>query len=174
MAEISSVYPSAGSVYHWAGQISPPEWSRIASYICGWFNMLGNVAGDVAFSSGFASSIVFARNIAYPDETPLSTEFQVAISIAALAMWAILSFLRTDIIGWISNFAVFWQLCGSLIIVAALLVLSPEHATAETVFLKGIDKTNVSQTESPPYLGMPVPAYTIVLGMTSCLFAFTG
>ena len=110
MAEISSVYPSAGSVYHWAGQISTPEWSRISSYICGWFNMLGNIAGDVAFSSGFASAITFARSISHPDEDPLSTEVQVAISIAVLASWSLIALIRTDILGLISNFAAFFQL----------------------------------------------------------------
>ena len=174
MAEISSVYPSAGSVYHWAAQISSAEWSRVSAYVCGWFNMLGNIAGDVAFASGFASSIVYARSISLPAEQPLSTEIQIAISIAALALWALISLMRTDVIGWISNFAIFWQVCGSMIIIVSLLVLAPAHATAETVFLKGIDRTNYTETEEMPYLGMPVPGYTIVLGITSCLFAFTG
>jgi amino acid transporter len=174
MAEISSVYPSAGSVYHWAGQISTPEWSRISSYICGWFNMLGNIAGDVAFSSGFASAITFARNISHPDEAPLSTEVQVAISIAALGSWSLISLIRTDILGLISNFAAFFQLASSVIIVAALLILAPVHATPDMVFFTGFDATNVTLTSASPYPGMPVPAYTILLGVTSCLFAFTG
>jgi amino acid transporter len=136
--------------------------------------MLGNVGGNVAFSSGFGSSIVFARNIAYPDEQPISVEIQVAISLAALAVWSIMCLARTDIIGWISNFAVFWQLCGSVVIVASLLILAPAHATADSVFLHGIDRTNFTQSEEIPYLGMPVSAYAVVLGITNCLFAFTG
>ena len=174
MAEISSVYPSAGSVYHWAGQISPPKWSRMSSYICGWFNMLGNVGGDVAFASGFSTSVVFAQNIAYPDEKPMSTEIQVAISIAALAIWSLMCLARTDVLGWISYFAVFWQLSGSIIIVISLLILAPEHPAARDVFLEGIDRTNFTQSNDAPFLGMPVPAYTVVLGITNCLFAFTG
>lgn len=42
MAEISSAYPSAGSVYYWAGKMSPPEWAPVVSYVTGWFNLLGN------------------------------------------------------------------------------------------------------------------------------------
>jgi len=41
MAEICSTYPSAGSVYHWAGQLSSVEWAPFVSYVCGWFNFLG-------------------------------------------------------------------------------------------------------------------------------------
>jgi amino acid transporter len=63
LAEICSVYPSAGSVYHWyvyiiiifyrlidhykyrSGKLVPPQYAPLASFICGWFNFIGNVAG---------------------------------------------------------------------------------------------------------------------------------
>lgn len=54
MGEICSSYPSAGSVYHWAGMLSTLEWAPASSYITGWFNFLGNAAGDAAFAYGFA------------------------------------------------------------------------------------------------------------------------
>ena len=173
MAEISSVYPSAGSVYHWAGQMGPPEWAPISSYICGWFNFLGNAAGDAAFSSGFASAIAMAVNIANPDNE-LSTGAQVGISILIVAVWSVLDCARTDVQGWINNFAVFWQIAGSLVIVICLLALSSERATGSYVFLQGFDGTNVTLSTDTPYAGMKVPSYTIVLGITNCLFAFTG
>jgi amino acid transporter len=174
MAEISSVYPSAGSVYHWAGQMGPPEWAPISSYVCGWFNFLGNAAGDAAFSSGFATCVSYAATIANPDSGELSVGAQVGISILVLAVWSVLDCSRTDVQGWINNFAVFWQIAASLIIVICLLALSSERASGSLVFLEGIDTTNVTLSTDTPYPGMPVPAYTIVLGITSCLFAFTG
>lgn len=54
MAEICSAYPSAGSVYHWSAQLVPPKYAPLASYICGWFNFLGNAAGDASFAYFFA------------------------------------------------------------------------------------------------------------------------
>ena len=66
LAEICSSYPSAGSVYHWATMLASKRWSALTSYICGWFNLLGNAAGDASFSNGFASleaaSDSFRRN----------------------------------------------------------------------------------------------------------------
>lgn len=53
MAEICSSYPSAGSVYHWAGMLASPAWAPFASYICGWFNFIGNAASDAGFAFGF-------------------------------------------------------------------------------------------------------------------------
>jgi len=54
MGEICSSYPSAGSVYHWAGMLASEKWAPFASFMCGWFNFLGNSAGDAAFAFGFA------------------------------------------------------------------------------------------------------------------------
>ena len=53
MAEICSSYPSAGSVYHWAGMLASAEWAPFSSYMCGWFNFLGNAASDAGFAFGF-------------------------------------------------------------------------------------------------------------------------
>jgi amino acid transporter len=54
MAEICSAYPSAGSVYHWSAQLVPVKWAPLASYVCGWFNFVGNAAGDSSFAYFFA------------------------------------------------------------------------------------------------------------------------
>ena len=64
MAEICSSYPSAGSVYHWAGMLAPPEWAPAASYLCGWFNFLGNAAGDSSYAYGFAQIVAAADALA--------------------------------------------------------------------------------------------------------------
>ena len=53
MAEICSVYPSAGSVYTWTGMLAPPAYAPSLSYLCAWFNLLGNVACDASFAYGF-------------------------------------------------------------------------------------------------------------------------
>jgi amino acid transporter len=54
MGEICSAYPSAGSVYHWSAQLVPARYAPLASYICGWFNFVGNAAGDSSFAYFFA------------------------------------------------------------------------------------------------------------------------
>ena len=54
MAELASAYPSAGCVYHWAAQVVPEAQAPLASYVCGWFNFIGNAAGDCSFAYSFA------------------------------------------------------------------------------------------------------------------------
>lgn len=40
-AEICSAFPVAGGQYSWVSILSPPKYSRITSYICGWFISIG-------------------------------------------------------------------------------------------------------------------------------------
>ncbi len=57
LAEICSTYPVAGSVFHWSALLAGRKWGPSASYICGWFNLLGNAACDTSFAYGFAQMI---------------------------------------------------------------------------------------------------------------------
>ena len=55
MAEICSVYPSAGSVYYWTAMLAPSKESAPwLSYVCAWFNLLGNIACDSSFAFGLS------------------------------------------------------------------------------------------------------------------------
>ena len=113
--------------------------------------------------------------MANPDDpVTLSTGQLVAISIAVVFVWTFLDALRSDVQGWFNNVAIFIQIAGSLSIVITLLVLSPQNANANDVFLAGYDIINVTQNVQNVYRGMPVSAYTVVIGLTGCLFAFTG
>lgn len=167
MAEITSVYPSAGSVYHWAGQLAPVKYAPIASFVCGWFNFLGNVAGDAAFASGFASCVNYVVNIRNPG-VDLSVGAQVGISILVLAVWSLLNVARTDQQGWFNNVAVLYQLSASLIIVIVLLSMAPEYASASDVFVSVYDNTGLSSDTAR------ISPFTVVVGLVGCLFAFTG
>ena len=44
MAEVCSAHPTSGGPYFWAAMLSEPENAAFASWVCGWFNLLGQVA----------------------------------------------------------------------------------------------------------------------------------
>jgi amino acid transporter len=79
MAEICSAYPSAGSVYHWSAQLVPEKYAPIASYVCGWFNFMGNAAGDASFAFFFAQYFNSAISVSggkpyYDDATDVEND----------------------------------------------------------------------------------------------------
>ena len=67
MAEICSSYPSAGSVYHWAGMMAGERWAPLLSYFTGWFNFVGNAAGDASFAFAFAQMVAATVTLNNPD-----------------------------------------------------------------------------------------------------------
>ncbi|CAF1002246.1 unnamed protein product [Adineta ricciae] len=160
LAEICSVYPSAGSVYHWAGQLISARRAPVASFICGWFNFSGNVAADAAFSSGFATMINSA--IMLNGQPSLSIGIQVAIGVGITFVWAAQNALRIDRQGWLNNLAAFFQIASSIAIVIVLLTLAPQRATAHDVFTSTYNATNF------PF------AYVCCISILSTLFSFSG
>lgn len=58
LGEITSVYPTAGGVYYQTFQLAPPSWRRVASWICGWLYVVGNVTITLAVNFGTALFIV--------------------------------------------------------------------------------------------------------------------
>lgn len=43
-AEICSANPIAGGQYSWVAVLTPPKYARIASYVCGWFLVIGRLS----------------------------------------------------------------------------------------------------------------------------------
>ena len=103
MAEICSSYPSAGSVYHWAGMLASKEWAPFASYICAWLNFLGNGASDASFAFGFGQVLAACVSLATDGETVLPIIAQVGFAIVISGLWAAKNLMRVDHQGWFNN-----------------------------------------------------------------------
>src|ERR671927_901897 len=50
MAEIASVYPTAGGLYYWSSKLGSPGWG----WFTGWFNLVGQIAVTAAIDYGAA------------------------------------------------------------------------------------------------------------------------
>src|SRR6478672_110582 len=50
MAEIASVYPTAGGLYYWSSKLGGPAWG----WFTGWFNLVGQIAVTAAIGYGLA------------------------------------------------------------------------------------------------------------------------
>ncbi|CAF1095656.1 unnamed protein product [Rotaria sordida] len=160
LAEICSVYPSAGSVYYWAGQLVSTRHAPLASFICGWFNFIGNASANAAFSSGFASIVNAA--LILDGKQSLSTGAQVGISIGITVVWAIQNIFRIDQQGWFNNLAAIFQITSTISTVVVLLVMAPERASAHDVFISTYNGTGF------PFL------YMCCIGILSTLFSMAG
>eukprot|EP01038_Epipyxis_sp_PR26KG_P014579 gene14579-19579_t len=161
MAEICAAYPSAGSVYHWSAQLVPKDIAPLASYICGWFNFLGNAAGDASFAVTFAQVLNAGVQLSY--DTPFSDYATVGISIITIFVWSFLNMLRIDNVGWINSLAAICHSGGILIIIIVILAVPKSLNTGEFVFTSYYNDTGFSSQ-----------SYVIAIGLLTGLFAFSG
>lgn len=63
LGEITSVYPTAGGVYHQTFMLSPVSWRKLSSYICGWTYVIGNILITLAVNFGTTLFIVGCVNV---------------------------------------------------------------------------------------------------------------
>ncbi len=160
MAEICSAYPSAGSVYNWAGQLAPKDWAPICSYITGWSNFLGNAAGDASYANGFASFL--SAVIVTGGGTAISPQDQVGVSIVFLFIWTVLNFFRVDQIGWVNIIAAITHAGSIIIIIIACLAMSPKHTSGDFVFGKYFNDTGFENTSFVGTIGITLALYCFV------------
>ncbi|CAF0904084.1 unnamed protein product [Adineta ricciae] len=160
LAEICSVYPSAGSVYHWSGQLVSAQRAPLASFICGWLNFIGNIACDATFASGFANIVSSAFIIS--DRPPLSVNIRTAIGITILFLWCAQNSLRVDRNGWLNNIAAAFQILSSIVIVFVLYTASSQTVTIHDLFTSTYNGT-----------GFPF-VYVCLISILSTLFSFSG
>ena len=83
MAEVCSVYPTAGALYWWAGSW-PSANKRAWAWFVGWFNFLGEVAVTAAIDFGAAITRTALLSLAFGLEvTPTSTFVVFVVIIVA-------------------------------------------------------------------------------------------
>lgn len=159
LAEICSRYPSAGSVYHWAGVLAGPRYCAVASYIDGWFNFCGNLAGCSAFAYGFAGMISSALMLS--GRAGMSEPVQCAVAIAALFSFVLVNLFRIGQQGYLYSTSVLFQLASAVGIALSLLILAPQRATPTFVFTATNDTTGFDNLAYASVLGILVPTYSM-------------
>ncbi|GFH18778.1 uncharacterized protein HaLaN_15635, partial [Haematococcus lacustris] len=61
MAELVSAFPTSGGLYYWSYMLAPVRYRRLACWMTGWINMLGQVATTAALElmiTNFVASLV--------------------------------------------------------------------------------------------------------------------
>jgi amino acid transporter len=162
MAELCSTFPSAGSVYHWAGQLVPHHLSPLCSYITGWVYCFGHIAGCASFAFGFA--IILSSTLLASGHQEMIPANMVGVSIGVLFFWSVLNICRVDRVGLVTNFGAFFQAISTIFVVVVILIRSPMYATPDFIFTKYFSD---SGNTAPP-------GYVLSIGLTAGMYLFCG
>lgn len=161
LGEISCAYPTMGALYFWAFQLGGDEWGPFSSWIAGWCNLLGQIAGVA--SGAYAGAEVIAALIALCTQQIVSPAAVQGLYAAMLLIAGTVNSYTEHGLTTLCYISVVWQNLGVIIIVIAVLATAPQLQPAEFVFFATY---NDSGFESFPYVAL--------IGSLAAASVFTG
>ncbi|KAK9676264.1 hypothetical protein RND81_11G065100 [Saponaria officinalis] len=138
MAEICSSYPTSGGLYYWSAMLAGPSWAPFASWITGWFNIVGQwaVTTSVDFSLAQLVQVIILLSTGGKNGGGYQASKYVVIGLhgGILLLHAILNSLP---ISWLSSFgqlAAAWNVAGVFVLMILIPLVAKEKASAKFVF----------------------------------------
>ncbi|KAJ4984182.1 choline transport [Stagonosporopsis vannaccii] len=145
LAELASVYPTAGGQYHWVSILAPQKWSRALSYLCGATNVFSWIAicaGIAIIAPQLCLGLAVAWNSTYaPQPWHAFLVYQAANVLVLLYNMYLLR--RTM---WVHDLAFFVSIASFLVIIITCLTRTAPHfqptESVWTTFLNGSGWSN--------------------------------
>jgi amino acid permease (GABA permease) len=160
MAEVCSVYPTAGGLYYWAGRLArrhKPVWA----WYVGWFNFLGEVAVTAAIDYGAAVTWMALTNLVLGVEVTAAKTFVAFVVI--IALHGLLNTFGVNLVRLLSNVSAWWHLAGVAVIVAVLVFVPDHHQSLSWTFGHYENHT-----------GWSAPIYVFLIGLLMAQYTYTG
>jgi len=169
MAEICSAHPTSGGPYFWAAMLSKRKWAPLASWITGWFNLLGQVAITTGISfacATFISTVCTLKSSFSP--TPGTT---IGIYAAVLISQGLTNTFGVRLLHHLNNVSIWWHAVGTFVLVIAILAKAPHHQSGDFVFRTFRDGTGV---DGEGWGSRASPAYVAIIGILMSQYTLTG
>ncbi|TVU00739.1 hypothetical protein EJB05_53822, partial [Eragrostis curvula] len=159
MAEICSAYPTSGGLYYWSAQLAGKEWAPFASWVTGWFNIVGQWActTSVDFSlAQFIQVIILLSTGGANGGGYLASKYVVlAIYSAILIIHGLINSLPIHWLSWFGQFGAFWNVAA----------IAKERATMEFIF------THCNTDNS---VGISNKVYMLAVGLLTSQYSVLG
>ncbi|KAI0708795.1 amino acid/polyamine transporter I [Fomitopsis betulina] len=169
MAEICSAHPTSGGPYFWAAMLCRPEQAAFASWITGWFNLLGQVAVTTGISFACAT---FISTLATFNTTFVPTaRTNIGIYAAVLVAQGLINTFGVHLLRYLNNISVWWHAVGTVSLIIAVLAAAPSHQSGHFVFQTFIDGTGI---DGVGWSQRASPAYVVIVGILMAQYTLTG
>ncbi|MDC5697004.1 amino acid permease [Intrasporangium calvum] len=164
MAEICSVYPTAGGLYYWAGRLARRN-KRIWAWYVGWFNFLGEIAVTAAIDYGAAITWMALLNLTFGLEVTATSTFVAFLVI--IALHGLLNTFGVNLVKVLSNVSAWWHVIGVAVIVGILWLVPDQHQSLTWTFTEFRNETGFDFA----ILGLP---YAFLVGLLMAQYTYTG
>ena len=168
MAEIVSVYPTAGGLYYWSAKLARrngPMWS----WFTGWFNLIGQIGIIASVDYALALFIGYFVSM-YDPGYRLTARGVFLIYAVVLVSHGVLNTFRVGLVRILSHVSVWWHVFGVAVIIGFLLVL-PAQREGFSFLTAWNNDTGWTNAGS----GSPLPGvYVAFIGLLLAQYTITG
>lgn len=169
MAEICSSFPTSGGLYYWSARLSGKRWAPFASWITGWFNVVGQWAVTTSVDYSLAQLIQVIILLATGGKNGggyLASKYMViGFHAAILLSHAVINSLPITFLSFFGQFAAAWNMLGVFVLMVAVPTVATERASAEFVF---------THFNTDNGAGIRSNLYIFVLGLLMSQYTLTG
>ncbi|KKZ65122.1 hypothetical protein EMCG_09028 [[Emmonsia] crescens] len=160
LAEICSVYPTAGGVYYWSAMLSTKEWAPLMSFIDGWLTLVGN--WTVTLSINFSGGQLILSAISLWKEDFVANQWQTILMFwAVMLVCALVNVFGAKYLDIINKVCIYWTAASVVIIMATLLSLAEHKNSASFVFTHFDASTSGWPSGWAFFVGLLQAAYTL-------------
>ncbi|GJP40992.1 hypothetical protein CLOM_g643 [Closterium sp. NIES-68] len=167
MAEISSSFPTAGSLYFWAAALAGPKWGPLASFITAWMEFVGLAVGHAMVSyygvTILQVLILISTGGANGNGFMLDHYEVFGIACGVVLICCCINCCSIRIVSYVMLFSALIQVLGAVALIITLPLVAPTHQPASFVFQTFF--TNDS---------MPSPAYSFVICLMVSQYSLYG
>lgn len=173
VSELVSAYPTSGGLYYTISRTAPQKWVPSLSWITGWLNLLGQVAGVASSEYGSAQLILAAASI-HSGYDPVAQSFQyiptyeqtVGVMAALTVICGIVNSLSTY---WMEKMTKSYVVFHIMILIAgavALLVATPAEYQHDAKYV-------FTHVEAEPASGWSPTGWSWLFGFLSVSWTMT-
>ncbi|XP_062145326.1 amino-acid permease BAT1 homolog isoform X3 [Alnus glutinosa] len=169
MAEICSSYPTSGGLYYWSAKLAGPRWAPYASWMTGWFNIVGQwaVTTSVDFSLAQLIQVMILLSTGGKNGGGYEASKYVVIGFhgGILLLHAIINSLSISWLSFFGQLAAVWNIIGVFVLMILIPSVAKERASAKFVF------THFNTDNGD---GINNKLYIFVLGLLMSQYTLTG
>lgn len=134
VSELVSSYPTSGGLYFTVSRLAPKNWVPSISWVVGWVNLLGQVAGIASSEYGAAQMLLAAVSMGQDFNYTITTNATIGVMAALTVFTGLVNSLSTYWMEKMTKTYVIFHICVLLSCSIALLAKTDNKHDAKYVF----------------------------------------
>lgn len=134
VAELVSAYPTSGGLYFTISRLAPADWVAPISWLTGWINVLGQIAGIASSEYGAAQMLLAAVSMSKDFKYEITTGSTIGVMAVLTVLTGLVNSLSTYWMEKMTKTYVIFHVCILVSCSIALLVMTKDKHSAEYVF----------------------------------------